>query len=49
MTGPFAGAAILGAGPGERLAVKATCARLRRAFAVVPLAVAAFTLVDVLT
>ncbi|WEV28713.1 sulfite exporter TauE/SafE family protein [Streptomyces sp. 71268] len=47
--GPFAGAAILGARDGKRLATKVTGARLRRVFAVVLLAVAAFMLIDALT
>ncbi|MGW0765608.1 sulfite exporter TauE/SafE family protein [Streptomyces sp. NPDC002676] len=47
--GPFAGAAILGAWDGKRLAAKVTGALLQRTFAVVLLAVAAFMLVDALT
>ncbi|MFG2298294.1 sulfite exporter TauE/SafE family protein [Streptomyces sp. NPDC048603] len=47
--GPFAGAAILGAWDGKRLAAKVTGMLLQRAFAVVLLAVAAFMLVDALS
>ncbi|MFE6778589.1 TSUP family transporter [Streptomyces sp. NPDC057702] len=47
--GPFAGAAILGARDGRRLAAKVDGAVLRRVFAVVLLAVAALMLVDALT
>ncbi|GGQ08170.1 TSUP family transporter [Streptomyces roseolilacinus] len=46
---PFAGAAILGAWDGRRLAAKVTGTLLQRAFAVVLLAVAALMLVDALT
>ncbi|WP_231631179.1 TSUP family transporter, partial [Streptomyces clavuligerus] len=46
---PFAGAAILGAWDGRRLAAKASGALLRRVFAVLLLAVAAFMAADVLT
>jgi uncharacterized membrane protein YfcA len=46
--GPFTGAAILGAWDGKRLAAKVTGTLLRRIFAVVLLAVAAFMLVDAL-
>ncbi|MEU3527805.1 sulfite exporter TauE/SafE family protein [Streptomyces sp. NPDC038707] len=46
---PFAGAAILGAWDGRRLAAKVTGPLLQRAFAGVLLAVAAFMLVDALT
>ncbi|GGS09128.1 UPF0721 transmembrane protein [Streptomyces aureoverticillatus] len=45
---PFTGAAILGAWDGKRLASRLSGPRLRRAFAVVLLAVAAGMLVDVL-
>ncbi|WP_069169268.1 sulfite exporter TauE/SafE family protein [Streptomyces griseus] len=45
---PFTGAAILGAWDGKRLAAKVSGAGLRRVFAVVLLAVAAFMLVDAL-
>ncbi|MEU5715835.1 sulfite exporter TauE/SafE family protein [Streptomyces sp. NPDC020403] len=45
---PFTGAAILGAWDGKRLAAKVPGGRLRRVFAVVLLAVAAFMLVDAL-
>ncbi|WP_030808610.1 sulfite exporter TauE/SafE family protein [Streptomyces sp. NRRL S-337] len=47
--GPFAGAAILGAWDGKRLATKVTGTLLQRTFAVVLLAVAALMLVDALT
>ncbi|MGV9848302.1 sulfite exporter TauE/SafE family protein [Streptomyces sp. NPDC003442] len=47
--GPFTGAAILGAWDGKRLALQVTGTLLRRAFAVVLLAVAAFMLIDALT
>ncbi|MEV7866396.1 sulfite exporter TauE/SafE family protein [Streptomyces sp. NPDC088124] len=47
--GPFTGAAILGAWDGKRLAHAVTGTLLRRAFAVVLLAVAAFMLIDALT
>ncbi|MGI5255923.1 sulfite exporter TauE/SafE family protein [Streptomyces angustmyceticus] len=47
--GPFAGAAILGAWDGKRLAGKVSGPGLQRAFALVLLAVAAFMLVDALT
>ncbi|MFF8898247.1 sulfite exporter TauE/SafE family protein [Streptomyces lydicus] len=43
---PFTGAAILGAWDGKRLAAKVTGTLLRRTFALVLLAVAAFMLVD---
>ncbi|GAA4685579.1 sulfite exporter TauE/SafE family protein [Streptomyces chumphonensis] len=43
---PFAGAAILGAWDGKRLAAKVSGTALRRAFAVVLLAVSAFMLAD---
>lgn len=43
---PFAGAAILGAWDGQRLAAKVSDDRLRRVFALVLLAVAAFMLLD---
>ncbi len=46
--GPFAGAAILGAWDGRRLAAKVTGALLRRVFALVLLATAAVMLVDAL-
>ncbi|MFE2937961.1 sulfite exporter TauE/SafE family protein [Streptomyces sp. NPDC059255] len=49
VVGPFTGAAILGAWDGRRLAHEATGTLLRRAFAVVLLAVAAFMLTDALT
>ncbi|MFJ8052615.1 sulfite exporter TauE/SafE family protein [Streptomyces luteogriseus] len=49
VTGPFTGAAILGAWDGKRLAAKVTGGLLRRAFAVALLAVAAFMLADALT
>ncbi|KPC91421.1 integral membrane family protein [Streptomyces sp. NRRL F-6602] len=45
---PFAGAAILGGWDGRRLAAKVTGTLLRRIFAVLLLAVAAFMLVDAL-
>ncbi|MFG2498721.1 sulfite exporter TauE/SafE family protein [Streptomyces sp. NPDC048441] len=44
--GPFAGAAILGAWDGKRLAAKVTGKLLRRTFAIVLLAVAALMLID---
>ncbi|MFD9813746.1 sulfite exporter TauE/SafE family protein [Streptomyces sp. NPDC059080] len=44
--GPFAGAAVLGAWDGKRLAAKVSGPALQRVFAVVLLAVAAFMLVD---
>ncbi|WP_112470944.1 sulfite exporter TauE/SafE family protein [Streptomyces triticisoli] len=44
---PFAGAAVLGAWDGKRLAAKVSGAALQRVFAVVLLAVAAFMLIDV--
>ncbi len=44
---PFAGAAILGAWDGTRLAAKVDDARPRKAFAYTLFAVAAFMLVDV--
>ncbi|GHF41279.1 sulfite exporter TauE/SafE family protein [Streptomyces morookaense] len=47
--GPFAGAAVLAAWDGKRLSAKVSGTRLRRAFALVLLAVAAFMLVDALT
>ncbi|MEV5479403.1 MULTISPECIES: sulfite exporter TauE/SafE family protein [Streptomyces] len=47
--GPFAGAAILGAWDGKRLAAKVTGTLLQRTFAVVLLAVAVFMLIDALT
>ncbi|MEV7543576.1 sulfite exporter TauE/SafE family protein [Streptomyces sp. NPDC089915] len=43
---PFAGAAVLGAWDGKRLAARASAAGLQRAFALVLLAVAAFMLLD---
>ncbi|MEV0176132.1 sulfite exporter TauE/SafE family protein [Streptomyces sp. NPDC050803] len=43
---PFAGAAILGAWDGKRLAAKVSTHTLRRIFALVLLAVAAFMLID---
>ncbi|GAA2374828.1 sulfite exporter TauE/SafE family protein [Streptomyces cuspidosporus] len=46
---PFTGTAILGAWDGKRLAAKVTGSRLRRTFAVLLLAVAAFMLADALT
>ncbi|MFG3203123.1 sulfite exporter TauE/SafE family protein [Streptomyces sp. NPDC048192] len=49
VTGPFTGAAILGAWDGKRLAAKVTGTLLQRTFAVVLLAVAAFMLTDALT
>ncbi|MFD8225996.1 sulfite exporter TauE/SafE family protein [Streptomyces massasporeus] len=49
VTGPFTGAAILGAWDGKRLAAKVTGGLLRRAFAIALLAVAAFMLADALT
>lgn len=48
VTGPFTGAAILGAWDGKRLAAKVTGGLLRRAFAVALLAVAAVMLADAL-
>lgn len=47
--GPFIGAAILGAWDGKRLAARVSGPRLRRLFAFVLLAVAAFMLIDALT
>ncbi|WP_432154055.1 sulfite exporter TauE/SafE family protein [Streptomyces tricolor] len=47
VTGPFAGAAILGAWDGRRLSAKLSGDTLRRAFALVLLAVAGFMLLDV--
>lgn len=47
--GPFAGAAILGAWDGKRLAGRVSGPRLQQVFALVLLAVAAFMLVDALT
>jgi uncharacterized membrane protein YfcA len=44
---PFAGAAVLGAWDGRRLAAKVSGAALQRIFAVTLLAVAAFMLTDV--
>ncbi len=49
MVAPFAGAAILGAWDGKRLAAKITGNLLQRAFAVLLLAVAAYMLIDALT
>ncbi|OEJ37587.1 integral membrane family protein [Streptomyces agglomeratus] len=46
---PFAGAAILGAGDGKRLASKVSGPLLRRAFAAMLLGVAAFMLIDTMT
>ncbi|MFE3824056.1 sulfite exporter TauE/SafE family protein [Streptomyces sp. NPDC059092] len=46
VVGPFIGAAILGARDGRRMAAKVSGPRLRRVFAVVLLAVAAFMLAD---
>ncbi|MER5910328.1 sulfite exporter TauE/SafE family protein [Streptomyces sp. NPDC001982] len=46
--GPFAGAAILGAWDGRRLAAKVSGHALQRIFALVLLAVAAFMLIDAL-
>ncbi|MCQ6552811.1 sulfite exporter TauE/SafE family protein [Streptomyces sp. C10-9-1] len=46
--GPFAGAAVLGAWDGKRLASKVSGAALQRIFACVLLAVAAFMLTDVI-
>lgn len=46
---PFTGTAILGAWDGKRLAAKVTGSQLRRTFAVLLLAVAAFMLADALT
>nr|WP_180218855.1 sulfite exporter TauE/SafE family protein [Streptomyces albus] len=48
-TGPFIGAAILGAWDGKRMAAKVSGPRLQRAFAVVLLAVAAFMLAAAVT
>ncbi|MFR9798724.1 sulfite exporter TauE/SafE family protein [Streptomyces sp. MS06] len=48
LIGPFAGAAILGAWDGKRLATKVTGTTLQRIFAFVLLGVAAFMLSDVL-
>ncbi|MEU9796168.1 sulfite exporter TauE/SafE family protein [Streptomyces sparsogenes] len=45
---PFTGTAILGAWDGKRLAAKVSASRLRRTFAVLLLAVAAFMLADAL-
>jgi uncharacterized protein len=45
---PFTGAAILGAWDGKRLAAKVSGDTLRRVFASVLLAVAAFMLIDVI-
>ncbi|MDW8805547.1 sulfite exporter TauE/SafE family protein [Streptomyces scabiei] len=47
--GPFAGAAVLGAWDGRRLAAKVTGPLLQRTFAVVLLAMAALMLIDALT
>ncbi|MEV1084138.1 sulfite exporter TauE/SafE family protein [Streptomyces sp. NPDC050211] len=44
--GPFAGAAVLGAWDGRRLAAKASARALHRTFALALLAVAAFMLID---
>ncbi|MDX3458604.1 sulfite exporter TauE/SafE family protein [Streptomyces sp. ME02-8801-2C] len=44
--GPFAGAAVLGAWDGKRLAAKVSVKALQRIFALVLLAVAAFMLID---
>ncbi|MEV7860381.1 sulfite exporter TauE/SafE family protein [Streptomyces hirsutus] len=49
VTGPFIGAAILGAWDGKRLAAKVTGTLLQRTFAGVLLTVAAFMLIDALT
>ncbi|MFI0141801.1 sulfite exporter TauE/SafE family protein [Streptomyces luteogriseus] len=49
VVGPFAGAAILGAWDGKRLAAKVTGSLLQRIFGVVLLAVAVFMLADALT
>ncbi|MFF5960667.1 sulfite exporter TauE/SafE family protein [Streptomyces luteogriseus] len=49
VVGPFAGAAILGAWDGKRLAAKVTGILLRRTFGVILLAVAVFMLADALT
>jgi uncharacterized membrane protein YfcA len=46
VVGPFAGAAILGAWDGKRLATKVSGHTLQRIFALVLLAVAAFMLID---
>ncbi|WP_432247893.1 sulfite exporter TauE/SafE family protein [Streptomyces sanyensis] len=46
--GPFAGAAVLGAWDGKRLASKVSGAALQRIFACVLLTVAAFMLIDVI-
>ncbi|MEU2736210.1 sulfite exporter TauE/SafE family protein [Streptomyces sp. NPDC007095] len=46
VVGPFAGAAILGAWDGKRLATKVSGGTLQRIFALVLLAVAAFMLID---
>lgn len=46
--GPFAGAAVLGAWDGKRLASKVSGGTLQRIFALVLLAVAAFMLIDVI-
>ncbi|MFH9990680.1 sulfite exporter TauE/SafE family protein [Streptomyces luteogriseus] len=49
VVGPFAGAAVLGAWDGKRLATKVTGSLLQRIFGVVLLAVAVFMLADALT
>lgn len=49
VVGPFAGAAILGAWDGKRLAAKVSGHTLQRIFALVLLAVAAFMLIDAVT
>ncbi|MFF7311670.1 TSUP family transporter [Streptomyces sp. NPDC008137] len=49
VTGPFTGAAILGAWDGKRLATRISGTLLQRTFAVVLLAAAAFMLADALT
>ncbi|OXY91662.1 sulfite exporter TauE/SafE family protein [Streptomyces diastatochromogenes] len=46
--GPFAGAAVLGAWDGKRLAAKVSGRALQRTFALVLLAVAAFMMIDAL-
>lgn len=46
VVGPFVGAAILGAWDGKRLAAKVSGGTLRRIFALVLMAVAAFMLID---
>ncbi len=48
LIGPFAGAAVLGAWDGKRLAAKVTGGTLQRIFAYVLLAVAAVMLLDVI-